>query len=103
MQFTDEQIKIAISKLDELPELKCEICGGVQWTIEKDIFSVNTYRGQNEKTTFSLPAVALICNKCGNIKLLNAIKLGVVSNETPTGDYAKAPSFIQNNNTKDGK
>ncbi len=103
MQFTDEQLKIAISKLDEFPELKCEICGGIQWTIEKDIHSVDSYRGPNEKTTFSIPSVVLICNKCGNIKLLSAIRLGVVSKETPTGDFAESPSSTNNNSTEDGK
>lgn len=92
MQFTDEQLKIAISKIDEFPELKCEICGKLQWTIEKDIYSVETYRGLNEKTTSSMPAVALVCNKCGNIKLINAITLGIVSNKTPTGIFADSPS-----------
>ena len=95
MQFTDEQLKVAISKLDEFPELKCEICCEPQWTIEKDIYSVETYRGQNEKTTSSMPAVALVCNKCGNIKLINAITLGIVSNKTPTGNFADSPSSFK--------
>lgn len=94
MKFTEEQMKKnAIEKLNKYKDRKpCEICGNTNWQINSVVWqlieseNLSQYSGE----IALMPLMSLMCSRCGNVRLLNALQLGILEKDTHReDDHAK--------------
>ncbi|WP_313236480.1 hypothetical protein [Sphingobacterium multivorum] len=81
MKIKPEDQSKVIAKLNEVWKNKtCEICQTGNWNIDETIYQINEFHGGNVVIGSGslVPVITLTCQNCGNTKMLNAIKLGVV-------------------------
>lgn len=81
MKIKPEDQNKVISKLNEVWKNKtCEMCQNNNWNIDETIYQINEFHGGNVVIGSGslVPVITLTCQNCGNTKLMNAIKLGVV-------------------------
>jgi len=89
MKLTKQQQEQVITKLQEFWKDKiCEVCGNQHWTLGDTLFELREFHGG--KTVLGSgaikPLITIACSKCGNTKLMNAIKLGIVDPKDPSGE-----------------
>jgi hypothetical protein len=89
--FDDDKKEKAIDWIqDKWPEGKrtCECCSASSWTVADDLICpLNIIReGIPSFGAHLYPSVLLVCNNCGNSKLFNAVKMGIVSPNTTDED-----------------
>ncbi len=96
MWTPEEQAAIERAIEATVPDLRaCPFCGKRAGSTLADGFVFLSTRRQPDATTGagqSLPSIALICRKCGNTTLLNAIVLGLQSLLPPSRiEHADTP------------
>ena len=100
MKLNQEQQNLLIAKLNAIWKNKvCEICGTNHWTIDDTIYQVNEYHGNNIifGSGSVVPVMNMTCNNCGNTKFLNAIKLGLVNQESNQNTNIQNRQDVTNN------
>lgn len=82
MKLNDEQKKALGKKLSRLNS-KCYSCGQTGFTVLDKLFEMREFNegslvigGENS----TIPAVVMVCNTCGEIRLLSALALRVLDN-----------------------
>ena len=83
MKLNEKQKATLSDKLKTL-SLKCSLCGGMHFTVIDSIFEMREFQGGDliiggEAST--LPLVILVCDTCGGLKTLSAVKLGILDTE----------------------
>lgn len=56
----------------------CELCGTKDWTISDTVMCAVSFGQGTIMAGPLMPFVPLVCKECGHIRLLNAIKIGIV-------------------------
>lgn len=70
----------------------CAFCGKKHWSVGDTLFQLTEFQngniviGGNQKV---FPLVPVVCDNCGNTLFLNAIKAGVISEETSKKEFKK--------------
>lgn len=67
---------------------ECPVCHGKETIgFESDLMQLTEFKGGNLSNEIAvIPLVVLTCGNCGNTILLNAINLGLVSDDEFTGE-----------------
>lgn len=61
---------------------ECECCGADNWSLSDKISSPMHMEGNSIALGGSIsPQITVVCNNCGNIKLFNAIILGLMKTD----------------------
>ena len=85
MKLSPEQQKKLLSRLTEIWKDKtCEICRTNEWQIDDTLFEIREYHGGATIIGSGAikPLITIACSNCGNTKLMNAIKLGLIDTKT---------------------
>lgn len=83
MKLTQEQLNKALEKVRSVwGSVSCEICRNEGWIISDTIYELREYHGGMIAAGATAPCIAIHCNKCGNVKLMNALVLGVIDSAT---------------------
>ena len=86
MQLSDEQQKELLAFVSRTwPETAaCPVCHRNDWAVRSRLFEVSEYREAATKSAHrgGLPVVALTCESCGYVLLLDAAKAGVTREPT---------------------
>ncbi len=82
MQLSNEQQQALLDFVQhKWPELAaCPVCGSNDWSVRSQLFEVAEYHEAAARNTHhaGLPVVALTCESCGNVLLLDAVRAGVI-------------------------
>ncbi len=82
MQLSNEQQQALQTFLQHWPDLAaCPVCGSNDWSARSRLFEVAEYRDaatRNGAHAGGLPVVALTCQNCASVLLLDAVKAGVL-------------------------
>jgi hypothetical protein len=73
-----------LPKLDATwKESRCALCGGESWTVLNQVWQLTEY-GHSSTVPAGrvIPLVAAQCTNCGNLRIANAITLGVIDRRT---------------------
>jgi hypothetical protein len=83
MQLTERQQEQMLAKLNELwKDLKCEVCDHQDWVIADRLYAPPVYnRGSTSDGPGLIPMVVASCNNCGNVKMVNAITIGLIDSK----------------------
>ncbi len=89
MQLSDEQQQALIAFLqNSWPALAaCPVCGNNDWSAPSRLYELVDYREPAPRSvprTPGIPVVALTCESCAYVLLLDAVKTGVIK-ETDKG------------------
>lgn len=78
--MNDEIKKKAIAWFEEKKKIRtCDCCGENSWMLSEDIVTTPIFSNSGMIIGGkSYPHVMLICNNCGNTKLFNAVKMGIL-------------------------
>jgi RNase P subunit RPR2 len=73
-----------LSKLDESwKHNRCDACGAELWTVLNRVWQLTEHHGNGCLPGGRvIPLVVAQCNNCGNMRLANAITLGVIDGRT---------------------
>lgn len=86
MDLTDDQLREVVRRVSEWEETvgTCLICGESNWSIVPKLFQLTEYHGGDVVIGGGavIPVVPVSCAHCGNMHLLNAIRLGLVERDT---------------------
>lgn len=82
MQLSDQQQRDLLAFLQRSwPETAaCPVCRQNDWAVRSRVFELGEYRetaGRSPQRAGALPVVALTCETCGYVVLLDAVKAGV--------------------------
>jgi|CXWL01.1.fsa_nt_gi hypothetical protein len=89
MKLNKKQQEKLISKLNEVWKNKsCEVCGQQNWEIDDTLFELREFHGGRTVLGSGAikPLITIACTSCWNIKLMNAIHLGIVDPKNPDGE-----------------
>lgn len=91
MKLTEEQTKKALALLNDYKQNRraCSICGNNEWYISDTLFELREFTGEYLQVGGEIsliPLLTVTCKKCGHIRLINAIKLGVISRQKDKED-----------------
>ena len=92
MKLNEKQKKKLLQNLESKWKNKvCEICSETNWAIDDTLFELREFHGG--KTLLGSgaikPVITMACDNCGNTKLMNAIQLGLVDPNNPSGELKK--------------
>jgi hypothetical protein len=75
-----------LGRLEETcKESRCDACGEESWTVLNRVWQLTEYRGSGSRTGGRvIPLVVAQCGTCGNLRIANAITLGVIDGQTGT-------------------
>ena len=84
MTLSDAQMEIVLGKRsDKWRHVPCERCGSEDWRIQPILYVLSEYHKHGALLGGSvLPLIAAHCAICGNVRLTNAIFLGVIDQKT---------------------
>ena len=73
-----------LPKLDAIwKESRCALCGEESWTVLNQVWQLTEYRHSSPVPSGRvIPLVAAQCTNCGNLRMANAITLGVIDRHT---------------------
>lgn len=85
MKLNQQQKDKLLTRLREIWKNKvCDICGTAKWRIDDKLFELREYH--EDSVVFGSgaikPLITMACSNCGNVKIMNAIKLGLISPDT---------------------
>jgi hypothetical protein len=82
-----DKIRASIDAVWTQPK-NCEVCGKLTWKFQNRIWELRDYNEERgggvviRSGGAVVPVVAIMCETCGNIRLMNAIYLGMVDHAT---------------------
>lgn len=84
MELNEAQQARVLEKVRSLwTNLVCESCGQESWSIASDLMVMPLYRRRNAQVFVpAVPVVMAFCENCGQIRLYNAVHLGIVDAKT---------------------
>lgn len=90
MAFTDEQQAIIEKWMAEKwtnPRI-CPLCGEDEWNVADTVFSLSGVNEKGEEIWGApiYPVVIFTCNTCGNVVLVNALKIGILKRPEPVAE-----------------
>jgi hypothetical protein len=83
MKLNDEQKKQVINN-PVFKNIKCPVCESTELILTDRIFELREYFGGNLQLRGNvsvIPVVSVMCEKCGYLILLNAVKSGLVKSD----------------------
>jgi hypothetical protein len=87
MKLTKEQKEKLIDKLNSWKgkTQPCPICGGKGWNVNDAIVEIREFNNGNMvfrgPDSAIMPMITISCLKCGHIRFLSAIKLGIINSK----------------------
>lgn len=80
MQYRKEHGDLILSKIKGS---NCDLCNSNRWEMQSTLFYIHEFNSPSIENPGSAiqPLVTMACMDCGNTKLINAIKLGVVDRD----------------------
>ena len=87
MQLNDDQQRLLIEHLTSISPngIKCPICGNDTWTASPTVFQLREFENGNLTLRAGspiVPLVALTCDKCSFVHLLNASTIKLLEAKT---------------------
>lgn len=83
MKLTEAQKKLVETKWDELHST-CPMCGNTQFALADRVFEFREFNEGNlvigGGDNSVIPMIVAVCDKCGDMRFLNALVLGVLDN-----------------------
>lgn len=81
MELSEPQREKVLEKLHELwGSNPCELCGWSDWDLSDHLLELREFaKGALLVGGVVVPLVALYCTRCGNVRLANAIALGILN------------------------
>ncbi|RPJ59321.1 MAG: hypothetical protein EHM12_07045 [Dehalococcoidia bacterium] len=83
MIINDEQKKRLVDN-PVLKDITCPVCKNTELVLTDKIFELREFSGGNLRLrgkSSVIPVISILCEKCGHIILLNAVKLGLVTSD----------------------
>lgn len=83
MKLNNEQKNQVINN-PVFENIKCPVCENTELILTDRIFELREYFGGNLQLSGNvsvIPVVSVMCEKCGNVILLNAVKLGLAKSD----------------------
>lgn len=96
--MSEEQHARAVKWMEgKAPGIKCEGCGTEGFMILRDFVSppVITEDGAPGNTGRFIPCFMVMCRTCGNMKMFNAVKSGVLEPDTEKAQESPAPTRME--------
>ena len=91
MKLTKEQASLILTKLNNYNynngRRPCVICGNQKWVLNDTIFEMREFNGGDliiGGQSAIMPVISLSCTECGHTLFLSAIKMGVISPQSPS-------------------
>ncbi len=77
MKYTKEHGDLILSKIKGS---NCDLCNSHKWEMQNNLFYIQEFNSPSTENpgNAAVPLVIMACMDCGNTKLINAIKLGIV-------------------------
>lgn len=80
MKLSPEQAALILEKLHKSPtQTPCSVCGSETWVLHETLYMMQEYDPSPNPAGFTMPLVVVMCQSCGNTKLLNAVRLNLFS------------------------
>jgi len=90
MKYTKEHGDLILSKIKGS---NCDLCNSNKWEMQNTLFYIQEFNSPSTENPGSAaqPMITMACMDCGNTKLINAIKLGIVDTD---GELLPVKGFV---------